>query len=79
MSFFEQNNDSDKLHSLRVSDDNKPTHLDFNEDVGMFDPQLCVKMKFSNHVVFKNTLKEWALKEDLIINSQKKKKKEIGL
>ena len=59
--------DSDELRSAEGSSDDeensKPKFLEFNQHIGMENVQLVKDQKFASHVVFKEALKEWCIKE----------------
>ncbi|KAF3959665.1 hypothetical protein CMV_015549, partial [Castanea mollissima] len=59
--------DSDELRSAEGSSDDegnsRPRFPEFNQRIGMENVQLVKDQKFESHVVFKEALKEWCIKE----------------
>ncbi|KAF3958856.1 hypothetical protein CMV_016272 [Castanea mollissima] len=59
--------DSDDLRSAKGSSDDegnsRPRFPEFNQHFGMENVQLVKDQKFASHVVFKEALKEWCIKE----------------
>ena len=59
--------DSDKLSSVEGSFDDernsRPRFLEFNQHIGMKNVQLMKDLKFASHVIFKEALKEWCIRE----------------
>ena len=59
--------DSDELRSAEGSSDDegnsRPRFPEFNQRIGMENVQLVKDQKFASHVIFKEALKEWCIKE----------------
>ena len=59
--------DSVKLSSVEGSFDDernsRPRFLEFNQHIGMKNVQLMKDLKFASHVIFKEALKEWCIRE----------------
>ena len=59
--------DSDELRSAEGSSDDegnsRPRFPEFNQHIGMENVQLVKDQKFASHVIFKEALKEWCIKE----------------
>ncbi|RVW32335.1 hypothetical protein CK203_078920 [Vitis vinifera] len=59
--------DSDELRSAEGSYDDegnsRPRFPEFNQRIGMENVQLVKDQKFASHVIFKEALKEWCIKE----------------
>ena len=61
--FNKENVDFNETGSLKGSDDEGGEHYqDFNELIGMENPNLCKGMRFSNKEIYLKALREWAIR-----------------
>ncbi|KAF2315925.1 hypothetical protein GH714_040720 [Hevea brasiliensis] len=60
--FCEKAANEDELHSLHSASEDDVPYPEFNESFGFANPQLCMGMKFSSHIIFRRALKEWAIR-----------------